>query len=79
MSLEAMVKEVWDSRELLKNETYAAAVRSVIEEVDKGKLRTAEPVDTDKGNVWKVNEWVKQAILIYFGIQQMETYYVASI
>lgn len=74
MSLETMIKEVWDNRELLKNETYTDAVRNVIEEVDKGRLRTAEPVSTEKGNTWKVNEWVKQAILLYFGIQQMETY-----
>jgi 2,3,4,5-tetrahydropyridine-2-carboxylate N-succinyltransferase len=74
MSLEAMVKEVWDNRELLKNKNYTDAIRSVIEEVDKGRLRTAEPVIGETGNTWKVNEWVKQAILLYFGIQQMETY-----
>lgn len=74
MSLETMIKEVWDNRELLKNETYSDAVRNVIEEVDKGRLRTAEPVVGETGNTWKVNEWVKQAILLYFGIQQMETY-----
>jgi len=34
----------------------------VIEEVDKGRLRTASP--TEAG--WQVNEWVKQAILMYF-------------
>jgi len=74
MSLEKMIKEVWDNRELLKNETYTDAVRNVIEEVDKGRLRTAEPIVGETGNIWKVNEWVKQAILLYFGIQQMETY-----
>ena len=74
MSLETMIKEVWDNRELLKNNTYSDAVRNVIEEVDKGRLRTAEPVPGAAGNTWKVNEWVKQAILLYFGIQQMETY-----
>ncbi|HEY5463781.1 MAG TPA: 2,3,4,5-tetrahydropyridine-2,6-dicarboxylate N-succinyltransferase [Hanamia sp.] len=74
MSLETMIKEVWDNRELLKNDTYSDAVRNVIEEVDKGKLRTAEPVLGKTVNTWKVNEWVKQAILLYFGIQKMETY-----
>ena len=69
-----MIKEVWDNRELLKDETYSDAVRNVIDKVDKGKLRTAEPVVSEAGNAWKVNEWVKQAILLYFGIQQMETY-----
>src|SRR5512135_1620027 len=70
MDLENLVKEAWNNRELLKDEKYSNAVRSVIEKVDKGALRTAEPGSSG----WKVNEWVKQAILLYFGIQQMETY-----
>ncbi len=70
MDLEKMIKEAWDNRELLKDSGYSDAVRAVIEKVDKGQLRTAEPAAGD----WKVNEWVKQAILMYFGIQQMETY-----
>jgi 2,3,4,5-tetrahydropyridine-2-carboxylate N-succinyltransferase len=60
----------WANRELLKDGTYSDAVRAVIEEVDKGRLRVATP--TDQG--WQVNEWVKQAILMYFGIQQMQTW-----
>jgi 2,3,4,5-tetrahydropyridine-2-carboxylate N-succinyltransferase len=70
MDLEKLIKEAWANRELLKDETYSTAVRDVIEKVDKGELRTASPVS----NGWQVNEWVKQAILLYFGIQQMETY-----
>jgi len=70
MDLEILIKEAWDNRELLKDEKYSNAVRSVIEKVDKGVLRTAEPDSYG----WKVNEWVKQAILLYFSIQQMETY-----
>lgn len=70
MDLEKVIKEAWENRELLKNEKYSNAVKEVIENVDKGLLRTAQP----EGIAWKVNEWVKQAILMYFGIQQMETY-----
>jgi 2,3,4,5-tetrahydropyridine-2-carboxylate N-succinyltransferase len=70
MDLEKLIKEAWANRELLKDETYSNAVRDVIEKVDKGVLRTAYPGT----NGWAVNEWVKQAILLYFGIQQMETY-----
>ena len=65
-----LILEAWSNRELLKDKKYSDAVRAVIEEVDKGRLRTASP--TEGG--WQVNEWVKQAILMYFGIQQMETY-----
>ena len=70
MDLELLIKKAWENRELLKDETYTDAIKNVIEKVDKGILRTAMPV----GNGWQVNEWVKQAILLYFGIQQMETY-----
>jgi 2,3,4,5-tetrahydropyridine-2,6-dicarboxylate N-succinyltransferase len=70
MLLPELIQKAWANRELLKEETYADAVRTVIEEVDKGRLRTAEPAEQG----WQVNEWVKQAILMYFGIQQMQTY-----
>jgi 2,3,4,5-tetrahydropyridine-2-carboxylate N-succinyltransferase len=71
--MQTIIQEVWNNRELLKEEKHKEAVRSVIEEVDKGRLRTAEP--TAEG--WKVNEWVKQAILMYFSIQEMKTWDIA--
>lgn len=65
-----MIAAAWADRELLKEIDYADAVRTVMEEVDKGRLRVASPGDGG----WVVNEWVKQAILLYFGIQQMKTW-----
>ncbi len=70
MELKEAVLAAWENRELLKEERYADSIRLVIEELDKGRLRTASP--TDDG--WQVNEWVKQGILMYFSIQQMQTY-----
>lgn len=70
MSLQVQIQEAWQNRELLKDTRYTNAVKSVIEEVDKGRLRVAAPTD----NGWAVNEWVKQAILLYFGVQQMQTW-----
>lgn len=70
MELRKLVEEAWLNRELLQSNTYSDAVRAVIEEVDKGRLRVASP-EQDK---WVVNEWVKQAILMYFGIQEMQTW-----
>ena len=70
MELQKLIQAAWANRELLKDADYANAVKLVIEEVDKGRLRTAEPTE----NGWQVNEWVKQAILMYFAIQQMETF-----
>ena len=70
MSLQDQILEAWGNRDLLKDAKYSDAVKAVIEEVDKGRLRVASPTD----NGWVVNEWVKQAILMYFGIQQMQTW-----
>ena len=76
MELQKLVGEAWNNRELLKDETYTDAIRNVIDKVDEGTLRVAEPdINSDNNEAsWKVNEWVKQAILLYFGIQKMETY-----
>jgi len=73
MELKNKIEAAWADRSLLKDETYSNAVRAVIEEVDKGRLRVAEPKD----NQWVVNEWVKQAILLYFAIQPMQTWELA--
>jgi len=70
MDKKQMIVEAWSKRELLKEDKYSQAVRAVIEEIDKGRLRVAEPAE----NGWQVNEWVKQAILMYFGIQTMQTW-----
>ena len=75
MELKNKIEAAWADRSLLKDETYSNAVRSIIEEVDKGRLRVAEPKD----NLWVVNEWVKQAILMYFAIQPMQTWELAPI
>ena len=78
MELQQLISEAFADKALLKQEKYEQAVRNVIEQVDKGKLRVASPskngLNPEGGNSWQVNEWVKQAILMYFGIQQMETY-----
>lgn len=70
MELKTLIEEAWLNRELLQANKHSDAVRAVIEEVDKGRLRVATPQD----GKWVVNEWVKQAILMYFGIQQMQTW-----
>src|SRR5262249_9130938 len=72
MDWKQLVQEAWSNRELMKENKYSEAVQAVMEEIDKGRLRAASP--TPDG--WQVNEWVKQAILLYFGIQQMKTWSV---
>ena len=63
------IEAAWEDRSLLEQESTQATIRQVIEQLDLGKLRVAEP--TDKG--WQVNEWVKKAVVLYFPIQKMET------
>ncbi|MFN4912651.1 MAG: 2,3,4,5-tetrahydropyridine-2,6-dicarboxylate N-succinyltransferase, partial [Bacteroidota bacterium] len=68
--LKQQIQAAWANRDLLKETVYQDAVRTVIEEVDKGRLRVATPAEAG----WQVNEWVKQAILLYFAIQPMQTW-----
>lgn len=67
--LQNIIEKAWDDRSLLKEEATEKAIREVIEHIDKGRLRTAEP--TEDG--WQVNEWVKKAVVLYFPIQDMKT------
>lgn len=94
MDVQQLIAEAWSKRELLKENKYSDAVRAVIEELDKGRLRVASPAHAEASAGkpvgplsgapdgalaqagWKTNEWVKQAILMYFAIQPMQTWNV---
>jgi 2,3,4,5-tetrahydropyridine-2-carboxylate N-succinyltransferase len=65
-----LIEQAYKDRSLLDNDRYKDAVRNVIDAVDKGTLRVAKPVAEE----WEVQQWVKQAILMYFGIQPMQTW-----
>jgi len=67
--LEDKIEACWNDRSLLESEEHQSAIRSVIEMLDKGKIRVAEP----DGDQWKVNQWVKKAVVLYFPIQKMQT------
>jgi 2,3,4,5-tetrahydropyridine-2-carboxylate N-succinyltransferase len=68
--LQATIEAAWDNRDLLRDATTTDAIHAVIEELDKGRLRVAQPTE---GGEWQVNDWVKKAVILYFPIQQMET------
>lgn len=70
--LKNIVEQAWEDRALLESAEVKAAIRQVVEAVDKGVLRCAEPIDLEKSE-WQVNEWVKKAIIMYFPIQKMRT------
>ena len=54
MDLKQLILDAWNKRELLKENKYMDAVRAIIEEVDKVRLRVAEST----AHCWEVNEWV---------------------
>lgn len=68
----SIIEAAWEDRSLLKTEKTQQTIRSVIELVDSGQLRCAEPSSSG----WVINEWVKKAVVLYFPIQQMETHEV---
>ncbi|GGW66248.1 2,3,4,5-tetrahydropyridine-2-carboxylate N-succinyltransferase [Winogradskyella epiphytica] len=70
--LQSVIENAWEDRSLLSNKVSIDAIRSVIDLVDAGTLRVAEPTE----NGWQVNEWVKKAVVLYFPIQKMETFEV---
>ncbi len=71
-TLKTLIESAWENRDLLSEPATKEAIRQVVEAVDKGELRTAEPIDLEKSE-WQVNEWVKKAVIMYFPIQTMRT------
>ena len=67
--LKNIIEKAWDDRSMLNQPETVEAIKAVVEQLDKGTIRVAEP----QGDSWIVNEWVKKAVILYFPTQQMET------
>ncbi len=67
--LQVKIEAAWNDRALLQQTETQDAINAVIELLDKGQLRVAEP----QGDTWQVNDWVKKAVILYFPIRKMET------
>ncbi|MEN8139557.1 MAG: 2,3,4,5-tetrahydropyridine-2,6-dicarboxylate N-succinyltransferase [Bacteroidota bacterium] len=67
--LRNIIEQAWEDKSLLENKETQNAIRSLIEKLDNGEIRVAEPTE----NGWQVNEWVKKGVVLYFPIQKMET------
>lgn len=67
--LKTIIENAWDNRSLLEKTDVKNAITEVIELLDKGKLRVAQPTNQQ----WVVNDWIKKAVIMYFPIQKMET------
>jgi 2,3,4,5-tetrahydropyridine-2-carboxylate N-succinyltransferase len=91
-----MIELAWKDRNLLRDADVVNHIETVIEKLDRGEIRVAEPVSNDEVpstphpdasglrstpseslgvtvQQWKVNDWVKKAVIMYFPIRQMHT------
>ncbi len=68
--MQSIIEQAWENRELLKESSTQDTINQVIEEIDKGRLRIAEPKED---GTWQINEWIKKAVVMYFPIRKMET------
>lgn len=66
--LQKLIEDAWEDRQLLEYKEYFEAINLVIQKLDKGDLRVAEPI----GTRWHVNDWVKKAVILYFPIREMK-------
>ncbi|WP_438973872.1 2,3,4,5-tetrahydropyridine-2,6-dicarboxylate N-succinyltransferase [Polaribacter sp.] len=64
-----IIESAWENRDLLKDQNTINTIRKVVDLLDEGTLRVAEPT----ADGWQVNGWVKKAVVLYFPIQKMET------
>jgi 2,3,4,5-tetrahydropyridine-2-carboxylate N-succinyltransferase len=68
--MQSIIEAAWLNRELLKEKSTVNTINEVIDQLDKGQLRVAEPI---AGDGWKVNDWVKKAVILYFPTRKMST------
>ncbi|GAL86807.1 2,3,4,5-tetrahydropyridine-2,6-dicarboxylate N-succinyltransferase [Sporocytophaga myxococcoides] len=66
--MKEIIERAWNDRSILNDQEVQIAIRTIIEELDKGIRRVAEPTE----NGWQVNEWIKKAVILYFPIQKMK-------
>jgi len=70
--LRTVIEDAFERRETLAADELAGTVTPMVERaiagIESGELRVAEPAGSDG---WKVNEWLKKAVLLYFRTQEM--------
>ena len=72
MNDRALIEEAFADRSKLKDAAYAQAVERTLALLDTGEIRVASPPEQEGGE-WVTHAWIKQAILLYFGVRGMET------
>ncbi|HMV35660.1 MAG TPA: 2,3,4,5-tetrahydropyridine-2,6-dicarboxylate N-succinyltransferase [Turneriella sp.] len=79
--IETKYEEKNNNPAVLEDTEVRRAVVTVIDMLDRGELRVATPPQTgdNQTDQWRVNAWVKKAILMYFPIQGMQTSHAGDI
>ncbi len=67
MSLEQIIHDAFTGKTDVNSKETLQAIAETIDQLDQGKIRVAQKVDSD----WKINTWVKEAILLFFRTQKM--------
>jgi 2,3,4,5-tetrahydropyridine-2-carboxylate N-succinyltransferase len=67
--LRPLIEAAFADRQLLAQEQHRRAVLEVIDLLDRGVLRVAT---CDEPGRWTTHAWVKQAVLLYFGVRDMQ-------
>ena len=68
--MKELIEKAWNSRELLNDNATREAILETIDQLDRGLLRVANQLESGE---WRVESWVKEAILLYFPLQGMQT------
>ena len=68
MDLEKLIKNAWVDRSMLVKKEVILAIKTVVDDLDIGRRRIAEPVNGG----WQVNEWLKKAVILYFPLMKMQ-------
>jgi 2,3,4,5-tetrahydropyridine-2-carboxylate N-succinyltransferase len=63
-----LIEEAFDARDRLADTAVAAAVYSVLDDLDKGVLRVASQ---EADGAWTVHAWVQKATVLYFALAPM--------
>lgn len=71
-TIQSIIESAWENRALLNEPKTLETIEFVIEELDKGRLRVAEPLADGS---WQVNHWIKKAVILYFPTRKMETFH----
>ncbi len=69
MKLKDIIEAAWDDRGLLVEKSVQETIHEVVDQLDAGILRVAQK----EAEGWKVNDWIKKAVILYFPIRKMET------